>query len=47
MKALIALTFIIVLGWLAVVTFAGPDLARFIDRILPDEPTKAVVRRHR
>ena len=49
MKALIALTFMIILGWVAVVTFAGPDLARFIDRVLPDEPVKAKVvnRRHR
>lgn len=39
----------IILGWVAVVTFAGPDLARFIDRVLPDEPVKAkaVNRRHR
>jgi len=35
--------------WVAVVTFAGPDLAKFIDRVLPDEPVKAKVvnRRHR
>jgi hypothetical protein len=25
----------IILGWVAVVTFAGPDLARLIDRSLP------------
>ena len=45
MKALIALTFIIVLGWLAVVTFCGPELARAING---PEPVKAkVVRRAR
>ena len=45
MKALIALTFIIVLGWLAVVTFCGPELYRLING---PEPVKAkVVRRHR
>jgi hypothetical protein len=46
MKLLLAT---IILGWVAVVTFAGPDLARFIDRVLPDEPVKAkaVNRRHR
>jgi hypothetical protein len=49
MKTLIALSFLIIFGWVAVVTFAGPDLARFIDRVLPDEPVKAKVvnRRHR
>jgi hypothetical protein len=49
MKTLIALTALIILGWTAVVTFAGPDLAKAIDRILPDEPVKAKVvnRRHR
>lgn len=44
MKALIV---IIILGWTAVVTFCGPDLARFIDRVLPDEAPAKVVRRHR
>ena len=44
MKLLIAT---IILGWVAVVTFAGPDLARFIDRVLPDEPVKAKVTHRR
>ena len=45
MKALIALTALIILGWLAVVTFCGPELARAING---PEPVKAkVVRRHR
>lgn len=35
MKTLIALSFIIILGWTAVVTFAGPDLAKAIDKSLP------------
>ena len=30
MKSLIALSFLIILGWTAVVTFAGPDLAKAI-----------------
>ena len=49
MKTLIVISFLVIFGWLAVVTFAGPDLARFIDRVLPDEPVKAKVvnRRHR
>ncbi len=45
MKSLIALTFIIIFGWLAVVTFCGPELARAING---PEPVKAkVVRHHR
>jgi hypothetical protein len=35
MKTLIALTALIILGWTAVVTFCGPDLAKAIDRSLP------------
>ena len=35
MKALITLSFLIIFGWLAVVTFAGPDLAKAIDKSLP------------
>ena len=46
MKALIALTFLIVFGWTAAVTFFGPELYRAING---PEPVKAakVVRRHR
>ena len=45
MKSLIALSFIIIFGWLAVVTFCGPELYRAING---PEPVKAkVVRRHR
>jgi hypothetical protein len=35
MKTLIALSVLAILGWTAVVTFAGPDLAKAIDRSLP------------
>jgi hypothetical protein len=35
MKALITLSFLIIFGWLAVVTFCGPLLAQAIDRSLP------------
>jgi hypothetical protein len=35
MKALVTLTALVIFGWLAVVTFFGPDLARAIDRSLP------------
>jgi len=44
MKSLIALTFIIIFGWLAVVTFCGPELARAING---PEPVKAKTTRHR
>jgi hypothetical protein len=46
MKSLIALSFILIFGWLAVVTFCGPELYRAING---PEPVKAakVVRRHR
>ncbi len=43
MKALIALSFLIIFGWLAVVTFCGPELYRVING---PEPVKAV-RSHR
>ena len=35
MKALIALSALVIFGWVAVVTFAGPDLAKAIDKSLP------------
>jgi hypothetical protein len=35
MKTLIALSILAILGWTAVVTFAGPDLAKAIDKSLP------------
>ena len=45
MKALITLSFLIIFGWLAVVTFCGPELARAING---PEPVKAkAVRRAR
>jgi hypothetical protein len=45
MKSLIALTALIILGWTAVVTFAGPELYRAING---PEPVKAkAIRRHR
>jgi hypothetical protein len=45
MKALIALSAIVIFGWLAVVTFCGPELYRAING---PEPVKAkVVRHHR
>ena len=45
MKALIALTFFLIFGWLAVITFCGPELYRLING---PEPVKAkVVRRAR
>ena len=45
MKALITLSFLIIFGWLAVVTFAGPELARAING---PEPVKAkATRSHR
>ena len=40
MKSLIALSFLIIFGWLAVVTFFGPELARAING---PEPVKAKV----
>jgi hypothetical protein len=45
MKSLVALSFVIIFGWLAVVTFFGPELARAING---PEPVKAkVIRRAR
>ena len=38
MKALITLSFLIIFGWLAVVTFCGPQLAQAING---PEPVKA------
>jgi len=43
MKALITLSFLIIFGWLAVVTFCGPELARAING---PEPVKAKAVRH-
>jgi hypothetical protein len=40
MKALVTLTAIIIFGWLAVVTFYGPELARAINA--PEAKTKRV-----
>jgi hypothetical protein len=49
MKSLIALSFLIIFGWLAVVTFCGPQLAQAIDRSLPGyvEAKKPAVKRVR
>lgn len=45
MKALVTLTALVILGWLAIVTFCGPELARAING---PEPVKAkVIRRAR
>ncbi len=44
MKALITLTFVIIFGWLAVVTFCGPELYRLING---PEPVKAAKVTHR
>lgn len=45
MKALITLAALVIFGWLAVVTFCGPELARAING---PEPVKAkAVRHHR
>jgi hypothetical protein len=35
MKALIALSFLIIFGWFVAVTFYGPELAKAIDKSLP------------
>lgn len=50
MKAAVTLIFLVVFGWFVAVTFFGPDIAKAIDRALPEEaPAKPakVVRRHR
>ena len=44
MKTLVTLTALLIFGWLAVVTFYGPELARAING---PEPVKAKVHRHR
>jgi hypothetical protein len=35
MKSLILLSALVIFGWVAVVTFCGPDLAKAIDKSLP------------
>jgi hypothetical protein len=47
MKALVTLTALVIFGWLAVVTFFGPDLARAIDRSLPGYVAKPTAKRAR
>jgi hypothetical protein len=47
MKALIALSVLAILGWTAVVTFCGPQLAQAIDRSLPGYVAKPAVKRVR
>jgi hypothetical protein len=48
MKTLIALSVLAILGWTAVVTFAGPDLAKAIDKSLPGYVAKKpAAKRHR
>jgi hypothetical protein len=44
MKTLVTLTALLIFGWLAVVTFYGPELARAING---PEPVKAKVHRIR
>jgi hypothetical protein len=44
MKTLVTLTALLIFGWLVVVTFYGPELARAING---PEPVKAKVHRHR
>jgi hypothetical protein len=43
MKSLIALTFLVIFGWLVAVTFYGPELYRAING---PEPVKAKATRH-
>ncbi len=47
MKSLILLSFLIIFGWLAVVTFFGPDLAKAIDKSLPGYVAKPAAKRVR
>jgi hypothetical protein len=49
MKSLILLSVLVIFGWTAVVTFAGPDLAKAIDKSLPGYVAKkpAAVKRVR
>ena len=44
MKTLVTFTALLIFGWLAVVTFCGPELARAING---PEPVKAKVHRTR
>lgn len=44
MKALVTLAALVIFGWLAVVTFCGPELARAING---PEPVKAKATSHR
>jgi hypothetical protein len=46
MKSLIALSFLIIFGWLVAVTFYGPELYRAINGPEPVKAAKAV-RSHR
>jgi hypothetical protein len=46
MKSLVTLAALIIFGWLAVVTFCGPELYRAINGPEPVK-AKAAVRRHR
>jgi len=45
MKSLIALTFTIIFGWLAVVTFFGPELARAVNAPEAKKPAKHSTKR--
>jgi hypothetical protein len=45
MKTLVTLSLIVIFGWLAVVTFFGPELYRAING--PDPVKAKVIRRHR
>jgi hypothetical protein len=48
MKSLILLSALVIFGWVAVVTFAGPDLAKAIDKSLPGYVAKkTAAKRHR
>jgi hypothetical protein len=48
MKSLILLSVLVIFGWVAVVTFAGPDLAKAIDKSLPGYVAKKpAAKRHR
>jgi hypothetical protein len=45
MKTLVTLAALVIFGWLAVVTFFGPELYRAING--PDTVKAKVIRRHR
>lgn len=45
MKTLVTLSALVIFGWLAVVTFFGPELYRAING--PDPVKAKVIRRHR